>query len=63
MEKVKNRLIFEKCYAVEALDRSGGMALMWNNDIKMLEIYHAALTIEIHVQDTDIQIDWWFIGI
>ena len=57
MEKVKSRLNFEECYVVEALDRSGGMALLWHSNIKMLEIYHTTFAIEIHVQDLKTQTD------
>lgn len=31
MEKVRRILNFEDCFVVEAIDKAGGMALMWKN--------------------------------
>nr|XP_027086592.1 uncharacterized protein LOC113708329 [Coffea arabica] len=63
MEQVKRRLHFEGCYVVEAMKRSGGMALLWHEDIKIKMIQHTSFTIEVQIQDTETQTDWWFIGI
>ena len=63
MEQVKRRLHFEGCYVVEAMKRSGGMALLWHDDIKIKRIQHTSFTIEVQIQDTETQTDWWFIGI
>ena len=35
IKNFKKRLNFNECFVVEAMDRFGGMTLMWNNDIKI----------------------------
>ena len=57
MKKVKRRMKFDECFVVDAVGKLGGMVLMWNNDVKILEINQSALTIEAHVVDTETQLD------
>lgn len=63
MEKFKKKLKFEEMVVVEAMEKSGGMTLIWNNNIRMLEVLSSAFTIEAHVVDPETNWDWWFIGI
>ena len=63
MENVKKRMKFDECFVVDAVGRLGGMALMWNSEVHILEICQTALTIEAHVIDPETQVDWWLIGI
>ena len=50
-------IVFEKITnpdgLVEAKDRSGGMALLWQSDIKILEIHRTSFAIESRVQDPE----------
>ncbi|XP_071905957.1 uncharacterized protein [Coffea arabica] len=63
MEKVQRKLRFEESVVVESMNKSGGMAIFWNTEVKVLEVKTTAFTMEIHIMDTDHDVDWWFIGI
>ena len=63
MEKVKNILRFDEMVVVEAMNKAGGMALLWKDEVKILEVLTTAFTIEAHVEDAEVNSDWWFIGI
>ncbi|XP_071923241.1 uncharacterized protein [Coffea arabica] len=63
MEKVKKILDFENSFIVEAMNRIGGMALLWNNEVKISEVLGTTFTIEAKVEDEEKKESWWFIGI
>ena len=48
---------------VEAMNKAGGMALLWSQDTNILEMYKSAFTIEAKLEDPDTQVSWWFSGI
>ena len=61
MKKVKAITRFDEMIAVEAMNRAGVMALMWNKDIEVLKVVTTTFTIEAHVMDGNRKVDWWFI--
>mgnify|MGYP004707980549 FL=1 len=63
MEKVKKILNFDNCFVVEALNKSGGMCVLWKDDTKVKDIKHSAFTIEVLLEDEDVKKEWWLIGI
>ncbi|XP_071903082.1 uncharacterized protein [Coffea arabica] len=63
MEKVKRILNFENSFVIEAMNRSGGMALLWKNEANILEVQGTAFTIEVKVEDKEKKECWWLIGI
>ena len=63
MEKVKNILRFDEIAVVEAMNKVGRMALLWKEDVKIIEVLLTAFTIEAHVEDQEANTDWWFVGI
>ena len=63
MERIRKQLRFEKCEVVESMNKAGGMMVMWNYEVTVVEIKTTAFTMEIHIMDTDKNVDWWFIGI
>ena len=63
MENVRRKLGFEESIVVEAMNRSGGMALMWRREVKMVQVLQSAFTLESHLNDQESQQDWWFIGL
>ena len=63
MENVRRKLSFEESIVVEAMNRSGGMALMWRREIKMVRVLQSAFTLEAHLNDQESQQDWWLIGL
>nr|XP_027120622.1 uncharacterized protein LOC113737621 [Coffea arabica] len=62
IEKVKRILNFDNCYVIEAMNKSGGMSLMWNEETKVKDIKHSAFTIEVLIEDEEVKQDWWLIG-
>ena len=58
MEKVQRKLRFEECVVVESMNKSGGMAILWNPEVKGLEVKTTAFTMEIHIMDTEHDVDW-----
>ena len=63
MEKVKSIRNYDNCYVIEAMNRSGGMSLMWNEATKGKEIKHSAFTIEVLLEEEEVKTVWWLIGI
>ena len=63
MEKVKNILRVDDLVVVEAMNKAGGMALLWKDEVKILEVLTTTFTIEAHVEDLEVNCDWWFVGI
>ena len=57
MEKVRKQLRFEDCVVVESMNKSRGMVMMWNTEVKVLEINTTAFTMEAHIMDTEINVD------
>ena len=51
MDRVREKLNFENSCVVESMNRSGGMALMWKDEVKIIKILKIAFTIEAHVED------------
>ncbi|XP_071902937.1 uncharacterized protein [Coffea arabica] len=45
------------------MNRSGGMALMWKEEVKIKQVIKTAFTIEAHVEDRETKTTSWFIGI
>ncbi|XP_027082201.1 uncharacterized protein [Coffea arabica] len=45
------------------MNKSGGMTVMWNKEVKVLVVLTTAFTMEVHIMDTEINVDSWFIGI
>ncbi|XP_071928065.1 uncharacterized protein [Coffea arabica] len=58
MEKVKTILRFDEMTVVEAMNRAGGMTLMWNRNINVMRVVTTAFTIEAHVKDLNSKEDW-----
>ena len=48
---------FDECVVVESMNKSGGMTVMWNYDVKVLEVKTTAFIMEIHIMDTDKNVD------
>ncbi|XP_071933724.1 uncharacterized protein [Coffea arabica] len=63
MERIRRQLRFEQCEVVESMNKAGGMMVMWNYEVTVVEIKTTAFTMELHIMDTDKNEDWWFIGI
>ena len=63
MMKVRRQLRFDECVVVEFMNKSSGMIVMWNNEVKVLEVQTTAFTMKIHIMDIDKNVDWWLIGI
>ncbi|KAL3520268.1 hypothetical protein ACH5RR_018417 [Cinchona calisaya] len=63
MEKVKRILAFEDISVVEALNKAGGMIMIWKSDIVVEEVLQTAFTIEAKIVDKKEGMQWWFIGI
>ena len=62
-EKVKNILSFDEMAVIEAMNKAGGLALLWKEEVKIVQVLMTAFTIEAHVEDTEANSDWWFVGI
>ncbi|XP_071916302.1 uncharacterized protein [Coffea arabica] len=56
-------LRFDECAVAEAMNKAGGMALLWKEEVTVKEVLMSAFTIEAHVEDHEANIDWWFIGL
>ena len=62
MDTVRNRVYFDHSVIMESMNRSGGMALFWKQEVNVIEIHKTAFIIEAHIVDHNQQTDWWLIG-
>ena len=53
MKKIKKSLQFDNIFVVEALNKAGEMALLWNNEIKKIEIQTSSFTIKVQIEDQE----------
>ncbi|XP_071901112.1 uncharacterized protein [Coffea arabica] len=63
LEKVKNILRFDEVVIVDAMNKAGGMAILWREEIRIKQVLKTAFTIEAQIEDKESRRDWWFIGI
>ena len=63
MDNVKNILKFDEVAIVEAMNKAGGMALMWKDEVKIIQMLRTAFTIETQIEDQESRSEWWFIGV
>ena len=57
MESVRQKLGFEESKVVEAMNRAGGMTLMWRKEVTMIQVLESAFTLEAHLRDNESQQD------
>ena len=62
-EKLQKKLWFDDGVVVEAMHKSGGMTIMWKNEVTVLDVLTIAFTMEVHIMDTETNLDRCFIGI
>ena len=63
MDKVKQWLRFDHSVVSEAMNRAGGMCLLWKDDVTVLATLQTAFTIEAKIGGGNSQDEWWFIGV
>ncbi|XP_071926170.1 uncharacterized protein [Coffea arabica] len=63
MEKLQKQLRFEESVMVESMNKAGGMAVMWSNEVQVMDVVTTAFTVEVHIMESEANVDWWFIGI
>lgn len=49
IKKVQHKLQFDKCFCVEAVGRSGGLGIFWNNDIEVRILGSGEHYIDVHI--------------
>ena len=62
-EKLQKKLRFDDGVVVESMNKSGGMTIIWKNEVTVLDVLTTAFTMEVHIMDTETNVDWWFIGL
>ncbi|XP_027067675.1 uncharacterized protein [Coffea arabica] len=63
IDRIARRLRLDNNVTVEAMNRAGGMALLWTKDTQIVEVTTTAFTIEAKIEGNDSQGAWWFIGV
>ncbi|KAL3516308.1 hypothetical protein ACH5RR_023210 [Cinchona calisaya] len=53
---------YKKC-TVDSLGKAGRMAMFWRKEVKFLNCNQIAFTIEIQIEDEEINQTWWLVGI
>ena len=61
--RLKKILHFDNCFVVEAMNKAGGIIVFWNKEIKIKEIKSSTFTIEVLIEDEEVNQEWWLIGI
>ncbi|XP_071925834.1 uncharacterized protein [Coffea arabica] len=63
IDRIARRLRLDNNVSVEAMNRTGGMALLWTKDTQIVEVVTTAFTIEAKIEGNESQAAWWFIGV
>ncbi|KAG6666594.1 hypothetical protein CIPAW_01G042200 [Carya illinoinensis] len=64
MEKLKYRLRYENCLAINSEERSGGLALLWRNDVSLDIKNYSKSHIHASIQDSSTDCEpWYFTGV
>ena len=63
MEKLQKQLRFEESVVVESMNKSGGMTVMWSNEVQVMDVVTTAFTVDVHIMESKANVDWWFKGI
>ena len=63
MERIRRQLRFDQCEVVESMNKAGGMMVLWNYEVIVMDIKTTAFTMEFQIKDTEKNEDWWFMGI
>ncbi|XP_027127794.2 uncharacterized protein [Coffea arabica] len=63
IDRIARRLRLDNNVTVEAMNRTGGMALLWTKDTQIVEVVTTAFTIEAKIEGNESQAAWWFIGV
>ena len=63
IDRITRRLRLDNNVTVEAMNRTGGMALLWTKDTQIVEVVTTAFTIEAKIEGNESQAAWWFIGV
>ncbi|XP_027086667.1 uncharacterized protein [Coffea arabica] len=45
------------------MNKAGGMALLWKEDLRIKQVITTAFTIEAQIEDMESKCDWWFVGV
>ena len=53
MKKIKKSLQFDNIFVMEALNKADRMALLWNNEIKKIEIQTSSFIIKVQIEDQE----------
>ena len=52
MERLRRQLRFDQCEVVESMNKAGGMMVLWNDEVIVMDIKTTAFTIEFQIKDT-----------
>ena len=63
IDRIARRLRLDNNVSVEAMNRAGGMALLWTKDTQIVEVATTAFTIEAKIEGNESQAAWWLIGV
>ncbi|XP_071916194.1 uncharacterized protein [Coffea arabica] len=63
LDRIARGLHFDNSAVVEAMHKARGKAIFWKEKTQVLEVNLTAFIIEVRIEDTDKQCDWWFIGV
>ncbi|XP_071914102.1 uncharacterized protein [Coffea arabica] len=63
MRKVQRRIGFENSHLVDSDGKAGGLALFWNNEVKIDQIRNKEWYISARVKDKETNCHWWFVGV
>ena len=60
---MKNILKFDEANIVDAMNKAGGMALLWKEEDRIKQVFKTTFTIEAQIEDNESRYNWWFIGV
>ena len=63
MEKVKRRLGYENCFAMNSVGRARSLTMLWNNDLQVTCVETTNFLIEVQIQDVENNNTLWFVHI
>lgn len=63
METVRNKMGYDECFVVKAINKAGGMATLWNRKEQIKRVEATTFIMEVLIQDAKTKVEWWCVGI
>ena len=61
LNSVKQWIKFDNVFVVDPVGLAGGLAVLWNKELKVKKVLFTSFTIELLIDDSELGAEWWCI--